>query len=93
MATSDGDSPLFDEPLVPLKATREYGCNAHPRTAWKWVAHGTRSRINGMVHKLEAVFQGSVLFTSRAAYRRFLIALNREPDGPKPKRKRPRSRK
>lgn len=93
MASSDRDSPLFDEPLIPLKATNEYGCNACPRTAWKWYAYGARSRINGMVVKLEAVFQGSILFTSRAAYRRFLVALNKEPDGPKPKKKRSRIRK
>lgn len=79
MAPPATDSPLLNERLVPLKATSEYGCSAHPKTAWKWAKHGTRSRVNGEIHKLETLFQGSMLYTSAPAYRRFLIAMNAKP--------------
>jgi hypothetical protein len=89
MTSIDDVSPLFDEPRIPLKCTREYGCSARYKTVQSWARRGVRSRVNGLVHRLETVWEGGILCTSRAAFRRFLIALNAEPVS-STRRKKPR---
>ncbi|MBA4019189.1 MAG: hypothetical protein C0483_18645 [Pirellula sp.] len=65
----------------------------HPKTLFKWVKHGCRSVVNGKRIQLEAIFQGRMLYTSREAYSRFLVALNKDPSPPTRSRRRPKRRK
>ena len=80
------DSRLLREVLIPLKSTSEYGANVHPYTVRRWFKSGVRSPINGLRIKLEAIYQGRTLCTSREAFMRFLRAINAEPVKPRRRR-------
>jgi hypothetical protein len=67
------------EVLIPLKNTTEIGANVHWKTLWVWQSVGCRSRVNGAMVKLETVFEGDSLCTTREAYQRFLAKLNAPP--------------
>jgi len=83
---------LAGEQLFPLKSPRSYGADISADTAKRWYRNGFRSPVNGMRIKLEALFQGRVLYTSREAYARFLVAVNIDPNPPTRSRRRPRRR-
>jgi hypothetical protein len=92
MAAAQALAKLAAEPLVPLKSPRLYGADISAETAKRWYRVGFRSPVNGLRIKLEALFQGRVLYTSRDAYARFLVAVNQDPNPPTRSRRRPRAR-
>ena len=92
MAAAQALARLASEQLFPLKSPRSYGADISADTAKRWYRSGFRSPVNGLRIKLEALFQGRVLYTSREAYARFLVAVNVDPATPTRSRRRPRRR-
>lgn len=77
------------EQLLPVKAPSAFGCGQHPDTVYRWSKKGLRSRVNRRIIKLETVYDGRFLCTSKEAYFRFLEALNEPPPQKKRARRKP----
>lgn len=64
------------EVLQPVARPRSFGSQRSRSTIERWIKRGIRSRVTGEVVQLEGFYEGTVLYTTRAAYLRFLRKLN-----------------
>jgi hypothetical protein len=71
---------LLHEERFPLSQPSKLGIKCSHKTLYRWHAKGLRVRSNGRRRKrlvrLEAIYEGGVLTTSREAVKRFLCRLN-----------------
>ena len=65
---------------LPINKPKAFGCDRSRDTVRRWCLTGVESRVTGEIIQLECAYEGPTLVTTRAAYLRFLRALNNIPE-------------